>query len=489
MRRSEKAIYLDEYAKRLARDGLLAFVCYCFRGAAYLINWHNELICEELDDWLSGRLGSNLIIQMPPRCGKSELVSRMLPAYIFGKNPDASIIATSYSGGLVSNMSRDCQRIMSSPDYAQLFPNVKLAKGRRVMQDGVAITQTSHEFEIIGHRGHYMATSIGSSITGYGADFGIIDDPLKGRAEAESKNTRDKVWDWYRADFRTRLEKGAKQIILLTRWHEDDLVGRLLQQAKEQPNADRWHIISLPALYRKTTYSHPKDLRKEGEPLWPEKYDTDALMRIKATQGTYDWEALYQQEPKPPAGAVFQLAWIRIVPRVPRGDILWVRFWDFAVSADPKANYTAGVRMGKNDEGNYYIDKMIRGQWIYPDVHKIIVSTAQTEIDVPVGVESQGTQKGFADDLIGDIALEGVSIEGYTANKSKLVRALPWFRRAEAGKVFLIQGDWNRDFIDEVIAFTGKEGGQDDQVDAVSGAFSMLTQYTEPEIIEIGDLF
>lgn len=214
---------------RQARTNLLDFTR--FTMPEYRVNWHHRLICQKLDEFIEGK-NKRLIIACPPRHGKSELVSRRFPAYILGRNPDAKIIACSYGSDLASLLNRDVQRIISSPEYAELFPDTKLndANVRSTAQENYL--RNSDIFEVVNHKGVYRSAGVGGAITGMGGDYLIVDDPIRSRADAESPAIRDKVWKWYSSTFRTRRQKDASILITATRWHEDDLTGRLLELAK-----------------------------------------------------------------------------------------------------------------------------------------------------------------------------------------------------------------------------------------------------------------
>ena len=190
-----KRKYAAMLARReLARRHMADFVLYVDKR--YQMNWHHRLLCEYLDRFVSGEI-SNLMVFMPPRHGKSELVSRKLPAFILGKDPDTSIISCSYSADLASRMNRDVQRIMDTPRYQEVFPKSKLfGKNIRSVANGTYL-RNSDIFEIVGHRGVYRSAGVGGGITGMGGEFIIIDDPVKNREDADSPTLREKVWDWY----------------------------------------------------------------------------------------------------------------------------------------------------------------------------------------------------------------------------------------------------------------------------------------------------
>lgn len=237
---ADAVLELQAIEAEVCRRTLLAFTS--FTWPEYEINWHHRIIAAALDKVLDGSI-RRLMIFMPPQNGKSELVSRRFPAYVLGRKPNTRIIACSYSMSLAEDMSRDVQRIMSSSEYITLFPKTKLGEGRDPEK------RTQRQFDVVGHKGYYVAAGVDGSITGKTADIGIIDDPIKNSAEAYSETYRNNVWGFYKSAFTTRQFGSTGAIVLCqTRWHEDDLAGRLLSLAKENLEADQWEIISLPAI-------------------------------------------------------------------------------------------------------------------------------------------------------------------------------------------------------------------------------------------------
>ncbi len=227
-----------------ARDNFLKFTQYT--KPDYDTNWHHKIICDYLMKFVSGEI-KRLMIFMPPRHGKSELVSRRLPAYILGQNPQANIIATSYGAALARRMNRDVQRIMDTPKYRAIFPDTKLSQSNiRTVAQGTWL-RNSDMFEVVGSGGTYVASGIGGAIGGMGMDFGIIDDPYKNRQDANSETIRRGVWDWYVGTFRDRSAKGAGILITTTLWSESGLAYELLRIAKDNPNSDQWTVLRFPA--------------------------------------------------------------------------------------------------------------------------------------------------------------------------------------------------------------------------------------------------
>jgi len=480
-----------ELMRRRARTNVLDFGSYVFpdveKGDDYERTWFNEVLNKEVMDFIRNDDPDCpfLMVWAPPRHGKSQFISRFLPAFLFGKDPNTRIIGASYGQDFANKISRDVQQIMLSRRYAEIFPSTRLP--RAGLQADVERRSTT-EFDIMGKRGSYVARGVGTGATGRGADWIIIDDPIKNRADAESQNNRDSVWQWYRSSIRTRLEKGGKILLILTRWHEDDLGGRLLKKMKTDREADKWKVVSLPALAEKSPNTHPKDKRKPGEPLWPERYSKFYLLKTKATLGPYDWSALYQQSPLPPGGAAIKRQWLmQIISRekTPEG-LQWVRFWDLAVTTKKRSDHTASVQAAMDIERNLFLRGGIRGKWTWPGARKILITAANRE-KVLVGVESTATQIGFVNDLQQDKDLKFAAIVGCNPTADKLTRALPWIAKAAAGKLYVVEGPWVDDFIEECVRFTGAGDAEDDQIDAVSGAYQMLLDATDSAIAEFED--
>jgi len=457
----------------IASRGMYEFTKHTFQGR-FRESWHHKVVCEELDNWIDSVEPYNLMLFMPPRHSKSEIASRHLPPYLFGKDPNAHILFASYNSDLAGPMSRDAQKVMLTDEYARVFPETRLVTRGHKVKKGDRDIKQALEFTIVGYKGTYRASGVGGSFTGRGADFGIIDDPVKDRKDAESETVRDSIWDWYRSTFRTRLQKGGRILLLMTRWHNDDLAARLINQMKDEPDSDKWRIVSLPAVAEDSEYKHPDDTRLVGEALWEDEFPASNLKKIRATVGPYDWRALYQQMPTAPGGAVIKREWLQVIDEAPLG-LVWVRYWDLAVTKKTSADYTASGQMAIDVDGNVYVGGFVREQEEWPPIKRMITTIALQEL-CRVGIEQVGTQKGFVQSLVADDTLRGVNIRGYGVDSDKKTRALPWVARAAAGKFFLIREKGLDKYIAELVNFTGVNDKHDDQVDWTSGAYSMLVK-------------
>ena len=290
---------VDELANRkLARESLLDFCTYTM--PEYEVNWHHQLIADSIDRMLLPISHPNalrkLALAVPPRMGKSELISRRLPAFLLGKNPNLQIIACSYSAELSGRINKDIQRIIVSDPYKRLFPETKISEssgGRGSVSE--SYTRTSDLFEIVKKKGFYRSAGVGGSITGMGGQWLIVDDPFRNREDADSPTVRNTVKNWYKSTFRTRAEKDVRIIVVQTRWHPEDLIGEIIQQGIMEADADQFEYITIPAIAN--AVNHKDDPREQGEPLWPKKYSLQDMLTIKTSLGTREWEALYQQNP------------------------------------------------------------------------------------------------------------------------------------------------------------------------------------------------
>jgi hypothetical protein len=229
---------LEEEAREAARRHFLPFVLYT--KPDYRVNWHHQLIARAVQRWARGEV-LRLLICAPPQTGKSQLVSRHGPAFILGQNPDARIICGSYSLDLATRMALDVHRLVGSQSYRELFPQVRLA-AQATKEEG-KIQERANEWGIAGHDGGFKAVGRGGGVSGFPADYAIIDDPIKGREEAGSRTIRQKAWDWLQDEILARLGASGACLIMHTRWHEDDMVGRIKAQMRDDPEAERWEIL------------------------------------------------------------------------------------------------------------------------------------------------------------------------------------------------------------------------------------------------------
>lgn len=434
----------------LARRRLLDFVGLTM--ASYRAAAHHATIAAALEAVEAGTI-KRLVITMPPRHGKSELASIQFPAWYLGRNPDKRVILASYADSLALTFGRQIRNLVRGEEFGAVFPGINLA------QDS---TSADH-WNIEGRRGGLIAAGVGSGITGHGADLLIIDDPVKDASEADSPTIRASKWEWYTRTAYTRLQTGGAIVLIGTRWHVDDLIGRALDQGNEG-----WHVLHLPAI------------DADGRALWAERYPPDELQKIKDAIGLRAWESLYQGRPVIESGGIFERGWFGLVdvPQIGGRD---VRFWDFAATekkmkGDP--DYTAGVKM-RYVSGRFFVLDVVHVQANPADVDRIVVNTAaQDGRACAIRWEAEGGASGKRDSQHLAKMLVGYDAQGVQPQGDKVLRAKPFAAQVKAENVKLVAGRWTANYLDELASFP--YGSHDDMVDATSGAFHELVTGNAP---------
>jgi predicted phage terminase large subunit-like protein len=469
-------------------------------GARELENWLEEtfpewkwkaryqrFLYEQLNRVTDGKC-KRLMIFMPPRHGKSETVTVRYTAWRLLRDPKLNVILGSYNQRLADRFSRKIKRIVENSDARHPLTTPASAEPSATppLEGGELLAATASvdspllhhsssprllrsvsEWETTGG-GVVRSVGVGGGIAGFGAGLIVIDDPVRNRADAESETYREKVWDWFNDDIYTRLEPNAAIILIQTRWHEDDLAGRLLKEEKD--GGEKWDVINFPAIATENDQLG----RKPGQALCSKRYSVAALERIKKKLGSYSFSALYQQDPVPAKGGRFRREWFKtIVDAAPDG-LRWKRGYDLAISIKTSADYTASFRCAFDRQGNLYIADGFRKRMEFPDQRRYIIERMQNEPGTEHGIESAMHGKAVVQELRREPTVRRYAFREVPVDGDKLTRALSWLNLAEAGKVFLVRGPWIDDFIDEVCRFPS--GRYDDQVDAVSIAVSMLSR-------------
>lgn len=439
---------------------------YDFTAFKYLINrrYVHAPHLELLDRYLTeitrftesgGKAGiGRLIVEMPPRHGKTLSVSQLYPVWHLGRNPDHRVIMVSYGADLVEKNSRAARNYIHNDYFRAVFPGVELDPSSR----------SANSWDIARRAGGVDAIGMMGGATGKGAHLLLVDDPIKNRAEAESETYRDRVWNGFRDDLYTRLEPGGAVAIVMTRWHEDDLVGRAL---KYMPG--EWTCLRLPAF---AEAGDPLG-RAEGAALWPWRYDEAALRDIERTLGPYSFASMYQQRPQPGSGGLFKLDYFLPLRESAPPLIQRVRFWDLAMSEKTSADYTAGLLYGLDADAHRYVLDVARGQVDWGELTAYLANVILADgPEVIQGIESKGYMSRAITELNADPRFHGYSIFGYPKETDKFTNALPVAAKAAAGLVHVLDRHWTPDFLDEVCAFN--KAAHDDQVDALAGAETMI---------------
>lgn len=444
------------------------------------------LIIEFLNYALQGRV-SKILLGVPSRHGKSTLVSKNFASYFLSHFPDDNIILSSYSQQLASEFGRQVKDIINM--YGHLSPyNVRLADD----------SKANNRFNIQKpYRGRMLSVGAAGSILGFGAGLFIIDDPIKSVAEAESKTLQRKLREWIGGTAKTRLEKRTNglppiMIVIAQRLHLKDLHGIIKEtepiiSAKEalqilrnggsiDPNV--WVDLNLPAICE----DPEQDLlgREVGEVLWPEQRSYDWLMAEKKAMGSYLFNAIYQGNPTERDGDIFKREWFEdpitrkltcTIPlsKLPK-DLPTLRYWDFGASGDA-GDGTSGLLSSWDGNILYFLD-LTHGKYTSSKLLRTFPRTAHKDGQrtvIRVEQEPGSGSKILIDKFRRDKELKGYSIRSDKVNKSKKVRAFDLEGLAEDGRIKMVKAQWNEKIVDQLVAFTGEEGGEDDIVDTCTG--------------------
>lgn len=446
-----------EQALERARGNLTVFKQVLYRR--YMRAGHLDLLDRALtqvsryvETGGAGGIG-RLVIEMPPRHGKTVTTSRFYPAWHLGRNPEHRVMLVSYGASLADKNSRAARNLIRSPYYQAIFPSVQLAADSRAVDS----------WDLSTVEGGVDALGIGGGATGKGAHILIIDDPVKNRAEAESETYRDRTWEAFTSDLYTRLEPGGAIVIMSTRWHMDDLTGRALQMDGED-----WKRLRFPALAED---DDPLG-RQEGDALWPARFPQDVLLGVQSALGSYEFASLYQQRPIARTGGLFDPLKIEIVDHAPELERT-VRFYDLAVTKKTTSDYTAGVKLGRAKDGRIVVLDVWRDRRELPEIHEAIVQNALIDgVNTSIRLEAEKAGVIELAFLLRDRRLSGHRIDAVPPKGDKYTRAGPFASRVNGGQVLMVRGAWNRAFLDELAVFPA--GAHDDQVDAASGAYEQV---------------
>jgi predicted phage terminase large subunit-like protein len=374
--------------------------------------------------------------------------------------PDSSVIAASHTASLAEHFGRQVRELIR--EYGDLLGY------------GLRSTRRAAGHWLTTGKGEYFAAGIRGPLTGRRADLVIIDDPVKSQAEADSPVMRERIWNWYRFDLTTRLKPRGRIILIMTRWHEDDLAGRLLAQ-----NATEWHVVRLPAIAEDDDplQRHP------GTVLWPDWEDEQALLRRRNTIGERAWWALFQQSPRPVVGSLFKTECVEILDAWLKPDTgMVVRAWDLAATAATGSNdpdWTAGVKLTRDTNGRFVVLDVVRMRGTPHQVEAAIADAARVDgASVIIGLPEDPGQAGKHQATYLANGLAGYRTATQRESGSKATRAGPVASQVEARNFAMVRAQWNHAFLDELRDFPF--GRKDDQVDALSRAFSMLIETRAP---------
>lgn len=448
--------------RRKARSNLQDFICYL--NPDYIVSDFSRTVCAALDEFIEQMARGErpvLVLGAPPQHGKSDIVSRYLPAYIFGRMPDIRIGGLSYGKDLASDMNRDVQKHMLSEEYKRLFPESAL-NSKRVVTVEVEAKRNSETFEIVGRKGAYISQGVGGPLTGKKLDLGIIDDPIKNSKEALSQTVKDAIWSWYGSTFLTRLSKNSGQIIMATRWATDDLSGKVIEK---NPKAK---VLAFKAI------------SDDGKALVPELHPLDKLLETKATLGEYFWSAMYQQSPVAMGGNMFKSDWWQYYEVEPKFKYRAI-FADTAQKTAEQNDFTVFQCWGYADGRAYLIDQL-RGKWEAPELlvmarafwnkHKSVSNGTLRSFNIEDKSSGTGLIQTLKKGGNGQIA---VPVRAIQRDKDKITRAMDALPSVEAGLVYLPKdAPFLSDFLSEAAAFPN--GAHDDQLDPLMDAITEISR-------------
>ena len=445
--------HIEEALYRRARERLPMFA-HLITPGGYTNGAHLDQLMLKLEQVERGEC-TRLIVEEPPRHGKSMTVSQIFPTWYLGKHPRANIIQSGYSSDITMFHSRKSRDLLASPRYHRIFPEVTHAPERESQRAVAVEKQAAHEWGTT-QGGRYYAVGVGGGLTGRGANIAIIDDPVKNREEANSEVVRRKIEDWYKSTLYTRLTPKGAIILVMTRWHPGDLAGIL--ESEMQSGGEKWDVLKMPAI------------SKENTALWPEVWTLEKLQQIKRAIGSVEFSALYQQEPHDPESCIFRREWFeKFYDHEPAG-LQYARAWDLAVTEKTSADYTAGAKIAMDADGTIILSDMVHGKWEMPEAVQVISATAKRDGPrVTQLVEYVGTQKAFLQTLLRDPTLAGYTFLPVEVTKDKVTRARPLQARCEVKKFAMVRGLWNAGTVQELIDFS-PVCLHDDRVDAITGA-------------------
>ena len=454
-RQQAEALQFEEPNAEIAQRHLLEFVRY--GHPAYRAGWFQRELCAKLE-WFSREVAAErsprLLIAAPPRSGKSEIVSRRWPIWHLGHHPTHEVVITSYGQDLSTDMSRDARAIRESA--LEFWPHLAPKKGGK---DGVEHWQISGG-------GSVKAVGAGGPLTGRGAHALVIDDPFKNSEEADSLLVRDSRWRWYQTTAYPRLAPGGGVLVMATRWHHDDMSGRLLdQRARGEEN---WQEVRFPAIAEED-----EPYRKAGEALHPERYDCAALAQIRSVLGARAWNALYQQRPTPDTGGMFKRDWTTQRydhdpqrPTKPYTEI--VTSVDATFKDAKTSDYVSIQAWGRYDWLEYHLLDEVHARMDFVGTRQALRDHAKKWRPSAVLIEEAAN--GYA--LLADLKKEVPGLIGIDPRKagSKDARASVSTPRWEAGEVWLpADAPWVGDYVEELLSYP--LGVHDDRVDAQSQLF------------------
>lgn len=506
-----RALELREKHRELARSSLLAFGLYLRKD--FQAYHHTKIVTGELEEWAFGE-ELRLILTMGAQYGKSSWSSILLPAYILGRDPGARILLLSYGASLSGEFNRAVQKIMDSEAYLELFPKSALG-ANNVRQISDKPRRNSDVIDIPGHDGMFVNAGIGGGYTGKGFTHIILDDLIKSRDEADSPTYRDTVDSAYTDTIKTRRASDRTRILILnTRWHLDDLTGRRLKAARNNPLVDQWRVVNLPALLsdcediESERWKFPSGQKPGREVLWPEHFRHEDVLATKA-ENEFNFAAQYMGVPVARGGNIIKREWFEpyqsFLSSVPNSTNTAL-YYDLGASAEPNADRTVGTvvhtyRQGAEPDLRTILLWQQSGQWSAGDrerhMEQFCLQWNKIIPSIPIYLEDTfGLSVAVAPGIRNRLLSKGLNVKLDAVKIRKFVRAEPFLASCAARRVELYDGtafeesgfknpeDWINEFLNEVVMLREKQtpngpeftGGHDDRLDSPVGGFNVLTR-------------
>lgn len=478
---TEKANLKQELLYRNIRKSHENFMQFCWtkdkKEDPFIVGFHTREICNRIDrafeDYRNGK-STYLVISVHHRSGKSDIVSRYLGAHFLGEFPTDEVMQVSYGADLAIKFSTFGRNLVKSKKYQELYPKIQLSADTKKKNDWILADENGNT------DGKLFASGLHSGLTGSGFALGILDDYCSGREEAESQVQRDKAWDAFRDDFMSRKAPAHIVIIIATRWHLDDVIGRIKEEMKANEKFPQFEYMEFPA--RAEDYTGDKQYT--GKYLFLERYSEDWYETEYAVLGKYSSSALLDCNPEKRLGGQLSMAGIVIEDKAPPFfQVKWARVWDLAHTEKQRQkddpDYTSGTLLAfekrpKDPVLHLWVKHVYRTREGAKKRDAEIKNIANMDgIYVKQAIENSIDSKDayqYIRDALPEISWNEITIKG-----DKTVRATPLEPIFESiGHVHVIRGDWNQAWIDEIRRFDGTGSGHDDQVDNLSAGYIFL---------------
>lgn len=467
-----------ELLVREAREDLLRFT-FATMPTFQPADFH-RIYYHFLTRFASGQI-RKMMIFMPPQHGKSEGSTRRLPAFSLGQCPDKRIAVACYNTSKARKFNREIQRIIDTEEYKEIFPDTMLGQSVVNNVEGTWL-RNADEFECVNHRGGVKAVGVGGPLTGDPVDMLIIDDIYKNAQEAWSPIVRENINDWYDTVAETRLHNDSQQLIVFTRWHEEDLAGRLLGKdgIYAPDNPDGWVVVTFPAI--KVGAPNDYDTRSEGEALWPERHSLERLEK-RRERNPFVFESLYQQNPQPAAGLMYDQGFKEYTLRPPS---LRVRRKAYVDTADTGSDFLCAIIYDETETGNYIVDVLFTTKPMEYTEHELANMLTKYGVQECV-VESNNGGRGFARAVEKNCRLMNnnkTQFKWFTQRDNKQVRIFS--HSAEVQNLCFMPVGWKNTmpaFASAVLGYlkAGKNA-HDDAPDALTGTIERRTKNSKVDI-------